>query len=97
MNTADRILWSQHLGQKNLGYQCRLRQWQRGVKCVFIINFLFFLFLGFHSGVGVGGNFQFLNEYGELESVDPEYWVESFGVSDPSDSGSGGVLIVTLS
>ena len=29
----------------------------RGVKCVFIINFIFLLFMDFYGGGGVGGKF----------------------------------------
>ena len=42
-------------------------------------------------------NLQFLIKYGELESVEPEYWAEGLGVSSTGASGSGVVLIVTSS
>ena len=39
--------------------------------------------------VEYGAILQFINEYEELESVDPLYWTEAVGVSDPSASVAG--------
>ena len=52
-----------------------------GVKCVFIINFLFLHFLVFMVLLEQEANLKFLNEYGELDSVEPESWAAAFDVS----------------
>ena len=44
----------------------------------------------------MGANLLFLNEYDELESVDPASYAEALGVSAPVASGAGMVSIVTL-
>ena len=42
-------------------------------------------------------NLRFLNEYGELESVDPASWAEALRLSAPGVSGEIVMSIVTLS
>ena len=44
-----------------------------------------------------GANLRFLNEYGELESVDPASLEKLSGVSASGVSGAGVLLIVPLS
>ena len=40
---------------------------------------------------------QFLIEYRDLKLVEPAYWEESLGVSEPGELGTGVVLIVNVS
>ena len=40
---------------------------------------------------------QFLDEYGELESLEPEYWAAASGLSESGESGTGVMSIVPLS
>ena len=42
-------------------------------------------------------NLQFINEYGELDSVNLVSWVEALEISAPGTSGAVVVSIVTLS
>ena len=51
----------------------------------------------FHGVGGVGGEFRFLNGYGELQSAEPANWAAELGVPSSGALGEGMVSIVSIS
>ena len=68
-----------------------------GFKVVLVIYFIFLIFLFFVVVVEYGENFQFLNEYMKLESVETSSWAEALRLSSLVASGAELESIVTLS